>query len=97
MTGTAMALLERFGLTERASHRPGQVSGGQASRLALCRALINDPDIILADEPTGNLDHGNATLVLDALVEAAHVRGRTVIVATHDPFVIARADRQVQL
>lgn len=67
----AYALLERFGLRHRADHRPGQVSGGQAQRVAVCRALLNEPDIILADEPTGNLDRDNAGLVLDALVDGA--------------------------
>lgn len=93
----AEALLDRFGLGERGSHRPGQVSGGQAQRLALCRALLNEPDVVLADEPTGNLDRDNARLVLDALLDAAHTGGRTVVVATHDPFVWERADEVVAL
>ncbi len=92
----ALALLERFGLDHRASHRPGQISGGQAQRVAVCRALINAPDIVLADEPTGNLDRDNATLVLDALADIA-TGGNTVIVATHDPFVLERTDVQVRL
>jgi putative ABC transport system ATP-binding protein/lipoprotein-releasing system ATP-binding protein len=93
----AGGLLRRFGLAERAEHRPGEVSGGQAQRIALCRALVNDPEIILADEPTGNLDRDNAALVLDALTEAAHQTGRTVVVATHDPYVLGRADEAVAL
>lgn len=92
----ARDLLERFGLSERADHRPGQVSGGQAQRVAVCRALINDPDVVLADEPTGNLDRDNATLVLDALAEAS-ASGRTVVIATHDPFVLDRVDEVVSL
>lgn len=95
--GRAHDLLARFGLAERASHRPGQVSGGQAQRLAVCRALLNEPDIVLADEPTGNLDRGNAELVLHALRSAAHEHGNTVIVATHDPFVLAQVDEVVPL
>ena len=92
----ALELLERFGLTERAHHRPGQVSGGQAQRLAVCRALLNDPDIILADEPTGNLDRGNTDLVIGALADAAD-EGRVVVIATHDPYVLERCDEAVAL
>ena len=92
----ARALLERFGLAHRADHRPGQVSGGQAQRVAVCRALVNVPVVVLADEPTGNLDPDNAGLVMDALADAA-AEGRTVVVATHDPAVVARADEVVRL
>lgn len=93
----ARELMTQFGIAHRADHRPGQVSGGQAQRVALCRALITRPDILLADEPTGNLDHDNATLVLDTLTTAAHDAGRTVIIATHDPTVLAVADVVVAL
>jgi lipoprotein-releasing system ATP-binding protein len=92
----ALGLLDRFGLAHRAGHRPGQVSGGQAQRVAVCRALVNAPDIVLADEPTGNLDPGNAGLVLDALRAAAD-DGRTVVIATHDPVVVAAVDDVVTL
>lgn len=93
----AYELLERFGLVDRADHRPGEVSGGQAQRVAVCRALVNEPDIVLADEPTGNLDRDNAGLVLDALAGVAHESGCTVVVASHDPFVVERADEVVGL
>ncbi|WP_415093070.1 ABC transporter ATP-binding protein [Micropruina sp.] len=93
----ARELLKRFGLVERAEHRPGQVSGGQAQRLAVCRALINSPDVILADEPTGNLDRDNAALVLDALTGTARLDASTVIIASHDPFVLEQVDEVVQL
>lgn len=93
----ARELLERFGLWDRATHRPGEVSGGQAQRLALCRALVNLPDVVLADEPTGNLDRDNAELVLSALMGAAHQRGATVVLATHDPFVLGHVDEVVVL
>ncbi len=92
----ARSLLDQFGLTDRADHRPGQVSGGQAQRVALCRALVNSPEILLADEPTGNLDRGNAELVLDALSATAR-SGNTVVIATHDPFVLERVDERVAL
>ena len=93
----ALALLDRFGLGRRADHKPGQVSGGQAQRLAVCRALLMEPDIVLADEPTGNLDRGNAELVLEALVGTAHTEGSTVVIATHDPFVLEHVDEVVAL
>lgn len=92
----AMELLEEFGLDHRAHHRPGQISGGQAQRVALCRALVADPRIILADEPTGNLDAENSEAVLDALEEASG-QGRTVLIATHDPYVVGRAHDVVRL
>lgn len=92
----ARDLLERFGLAHRADHRPGQISGGQAQRVAVCRALVNSPRIVLADEPTGNLDPDNSALVIDALVRAA-ADGCTVAIATHDPTVVTRADEVVRL
>lgn len=95
--GRAKELLAQFGLEHRADHRPGQVSGGQAQRLSVCRALLNEPDVILADEPTGNLDRGNAQLVLRALQLAAHSHGNTVIIASHDPFVLEHADEVLAL
>lgn len=91
----AHMLLEQLGLAERARHRPGQISGGQAQRAAVARALMNDPSVLLADEPTGNLDRGNAEVVLDALREMGS--NRTVVIATHDPFVLERVDHVVAL
>lgn len=79
----ALALMERFGVAELASKRPGQVSGGQAQRIALCRALVRKPQVLFADEPTGNLDPVSADVVWNALRQAAS-EGATVIVATHD-------------
>ena len=92
----ARALLESLGVGVRADHRPGEISGGQAQRVAVARALVTDPDIVLADEPTGNLDGSNAAAVLDALHEMAR-RGRTVVIATHDPGVLERADEALAL
>lgn len=89
-------LLVRFGLADHARSRPTQISGGQAQRVAACRALLVDPDVILADEPTGNLDRGNAELVLHALTSAAQ-SGCTVVIATHDPFVLDHAGEVVAL
>jgi len=94
-------LLQRLGVAARAEHRPGEVSGGQAQRVAVARALVTDPCVILADEPTGNLDRANAASVLDTLRAAAEQSTpgtvRTVIIATHDPFVIDHADQVLSL
>lgn len=93
----AEGLLERFGVLLRADHRPGEVSGGQAQRVALCRALLNSPKLILADEPTGNLDAASAEVVIGALQDAAHLDGATVIIASHDSRVVAACDRVLEL
>lgn len=100
-------LLEQMGVGARADHRPGEISGGQAQRVAVCRALVTDPVVILADEPTGNLDRDNAAGVLAALSAAAAGADtgagegdgipRTVLIATHDPFVIEHADEVLSL
>ncbi|QOR48235.1 ABC transporter ATP-binding protein [Trueperella pecoris] len=96
LLGRAHYLLTEVGLAERARHRPAQVSGGQAQRVALCRALINNPAVVLADEPTGNLDPVNSAIVLDALCDMG-ASGRAVIIATHDPVVLERADEVLAL
>jgi lipoprotein-releasing system ATP-binding protein len=93
----ATELMDRFGVGLRADHKPGEVSGGQAQRVALCRALLNNPHVLLADEPTGNLDQETARLVIDALSEHAHGEGGTVIIASHDPQVVAACDRVLAL
>ncbi len=92
----AHTLLERFGVSLREDARPGEVSGGQAQRIALCRALLNEPDIVLADEPTGNLDAESAAVVASALHEHA-THGATVIIATHDAALAHDCDRVIQL
>jgi ABC-type lipoprotein export system ATPase subunit len=90
-------LLEQFDLGERADRRPGQISGGQAQRVALCRALLAKPAVILADEPTGNLDRASAGAVWQTLQQAASSDGCTVLVATHDPELARSADAVVAL
>jgi putative ABC transport system ATP-binding protein len=92
----ALHALERVGLTNRAKHLPSQLSGGEQQRVCIARALINYPMLILADEPTGNLDETNATMVLGILADL-HREGSTIIVVTHDPDVAARAQRTVVL
>ncbi len=92
----ALAALERVGLKDRADHLPAQMSGGEQQRVCIARALINDPHIVLADEPTGNLDAENEELVLRQLREL-HAQGRTIIMVTHDPDVARLADRLLEL
>ena len=92
----AIDALTRIGLAERAHHLPAQLSGGEQQRVCIARALINDPKIILADEPTGNLDAQNEEIVLRLLREF-HQQGRTIVMVTHDPVVARLADRRIEL
>jgi putative ABC transport system ATP-binding protein len=92
----AIEALERVGLADRAHHLPSQLSGGEQQRVCIARALINDPRIILADEPTGNLDAQNEEIVLRLLREF-HQQGRTIVMVTHDPVVARLADRRIEL
>jgi putative ABC transport system ATP-binding protein len=90
------AIMASLGLTERAHHRPDQLSGGQRQRVAIARATITEPGLILADEPTGNLDHRSGAEVMRTL-EALNERGITLMVVTHDPDLGARARRQIRM
>jgi macrolide transport system ATP-binding/permease protein len=92
----AHELLDRLGMADRADHRPGQLSGGQQQRVSIARALMNDADVILADEPTGALDKKSSEEVLRILHEL-HEDGRTVIIVTHDPEVAAQAERIIEI
>ena len=92
----ARTLLERMGLGHRIDHRPGELSGGQLQRAAIARALLNQPSLLLADEPTGNLDSKSATDVLHLFSEL-HSQGQTIVLVTHDPNVAAKAQRTILL
>ena len=92
----ALTLLDRVGLADRANHLPSALSGGQRQRTAIARALVNEPLVVLADEPTGNLDSG-ATLDVLRLFDQLHASGLTLVVVTHDERVAATADRLVSM
>ncbi|MDD4279488.1 MAG: ABC transporter ATP-binding protein [Candidatus Sumerlaeales bacterium] len=93
----AAQLLESLGLSDRLSHRSSQLSGGEQQRVALARALMNDPDLILADEPTGNLDTQTADTVIDLLWKNCREKNKSLIIVTHEPTIAKRADRCLRL
>ncbi|WP_372603617.1 ABC transporter ATP-binding protein [Actibacterium sp.] len=93
----ARDLLARVGVADRADHRPAALSGGEQQRVAFCRALANQPSLLLADEPTGNLDPGTADTVFAALMELVQTTGLSALIATHNPELAARMDRTVRL
>ena len=96
-TARARELLGAFGLKDRETHRPGKLSGGEQQRVAIARALANSPRVLLADEPTGNLDVATARRVFHELLEAVRGRGMAALIATHNPELASRMDRVVTL
>ncbi len=92
----ALRLLERLGLADRIGHRPDELSGGERQRVAIARALVGEPAILMADEPTGNLDSASGAEVMKTFAEL-HGLGHTIVLVTHDPNVAARAQRVIQM
>ena len=93
----AAELLSKVGIAERADHRPAELSGGEQQRVAFCRALANAPKVLLADEPTGNLDQTTSEQVFEILMSVARQTGLSAVIATHNPQLAAKMDRTVTL
>lgn len=93
----SITLIERFGLLERANHKPSEMSGGECQRISVARALVGEPAIIFADEPTGNLDSTNSQILADILLEEGRKRGTTIVIVTHDNSISAFTGRTVHL
>lgn len=90
-------VLERVGLSQHAAQRPGELSGGQQQRVGIARALVSAPDVLIADEPTGQLDSDTAATIMELVSQLAHERGIAAVVSTHDPILVGRSDATVAL
>ncbi len=93
----AMRLLRRFNIEDRAHHKPAEMSGGECQRAAVARAIVGDPDIILADEPTGSLDRANSQMLVETLFEIGKERDATIVIVTHDSGIASRTERTISL
>lgn len=93
----SMEILDNFGLADRYDHKPGELSGGECQRVAVARAIVGEPDIILADEPTGSLDSKNSLNLMQVLLDLCREKGRTAIIVTHDREIAGMADRTVSM
>lgn len=93
----AMELIGRFNMEERANHKPGEMSGGECQRIAVARAIVGEPDLILADEPTGSLDSRNSSILLEMLLELCREKGGTAVIVTHDMKIAGMTDRIISM
>ena len=93
----ALKVIDRFKLADRAHHKPGELSGGEAQRIAVARAIVGNPAVILADEPTGSLDRANSKVLIDILFEIGRENKSTIIIVTHDPLIASMTERTVSL
>ena len=90
-------IVDGLGLSERVNHYPSQLSGGQQQRVAIARAMINDPEVLLCDEPTGNLDENSGREVMDLLLKMNREQGKTILIVTHNPEIAAQCDRTIEI
>ena len=93
----SLKLLESVGLSNRKNHRPSELSGGEQQRVALCRALANQPSILIADEPTGNLDNENSEIIFNLIIEIVKISGLSALIATHDMYLAKKMDKIVKI